>query len=365
MPVMNKWSKVKNYLLSLDYILIIAILALIAINILVQFSANNQNTSRIYNDVVYLVISLVVMFIVAGFNYKNLQNIAVPLYVLSIILLVAVFFLGIKVNGAQRWLNVGIRIQPSELCKIAVPLMVAYYLAKQDEVLGYRHYFIAALIVLLPFLLIAKQPDLGTAILVLLSGFFVLFFANLPWKTIILGGLATIMALPLFWLLLKDYQKYRVLTLIDPQSDPLGKGYHIIQSIIAIGSGGVYGKGYLQGSQIHLDFIPEKSTDFIITVLAEEWGYLGVCLLLFVYLIVALRGLRIMRYAPDLFSTTLAGSITLLFVVHILVNVGMVGGIFPVVGAPLPLISYGGTATVILMFGLGVLLSIGRQRRGS
>jgi rod shape determining protein RodA len=241
-------------------------LALVAINILVQFSANNQNTSRIYNDVVYLAISLVVMFIVAGFNYKNLQNIAVPLYALSIILLVAVFFLGIKVNGAQRWLNVGIRIQPSELCKIAVPLMVAYYLAKQDEVLGYRHYLVAALIILLPFLLIAKQPDLGTAILVLLSGFFVLFFANLPWKAIILGGLATIMALPLFWLLLKDYQKYRVLTLIDPQSDPLGKGYHIIQSIIAIGSGGIYGKGYLQGSQIHLDFIPEKSTDFIITV---------------------------------------------------------------------------------------------------
>ena len=352
-----------DYLINFDYILIFTLVALFIVNGFIQYSANDQVLTRLYSDTFYSSLSFIIMLIIAGINVNRIRSVAIPLYIVSIILIMLVLVIGVKVNGARRWLNLGVRIQPSELCKISVPLLVAYILSIKDQILKFKDFLAGFLVILLPFALIAKQPDLGTAILVFSAGFFVLFFAGLPWK-IIIGSIITVIASsPLIWGFLKDYQKHRILTLIDPQSDPLGKGYHIIQGMIAIGSGGLYGKGYLHGSQIHLNFIPEKHTDFVITVLAEEFGYIGVCLILGLYLIIALRGLRIMRLAQDRFSQTLAGSITLSFVLYVLINMGMVSGIFPVVGVPLPLISYGGTATIVIMIGFGILLSIDHKRR--
>ena len=352
-----------HYLINFDYILIAALLALFVVNCFIQYSANDQIMTRLYNDVFYLGLSFTLMLMVAGIHCNKIRAVALPLYIVSLILIVLVLLIGVKVNGARRWLNLGIRIQPSELCKISVPLLVAYLLSMRQEALRWLDFLGGFLIILLPCALIAKQPDLGTAILVFTAGFFVLFFAGLPWKTIIISAVVVITSSPLIWSVLKDYQKHRILTLLDPQSDPLGAGYHIIQGIIAIGSGGFFGKGYLDGSQIHLNFIPEKHTDFVITVLAEEFGYAGVCIVLSIYLIIALRGLRIMSLARDRFSQILAGSITLSFMSYVLINMGMVSGIFPVVGVPLPLISYGGTATIVLMISFGILLSIDHQRR--
>lgn len=352
-----------RYLSNFDYVLIVTLLCLFVLNGFIQYSANDQVLTRIYNDVGYLIFSFILMLVIAGTNYNRIRASAIPLYIISIILIALVLVIGVKVNGARRWLNLGIRIQPSELCKISVPLLVAYVLSIKPQAVKSWQFLLGAVIILFPFALIAKQPDLGTAILVFAAGFFVLFFAGLPWK-IILGSLILVVcSSPLIWHMLKDYQKHRVLTLIDPQSDPLGKGYHIIQGMIAIGSGGIHGKGYLHGSQIHLNFIPEKHTDFVITVLAEEFGYIGVCVVISLYLIVALRGLRIMRLARERFSQVMAGSITMSFISYVFINMGMVSGIFPVVGVPLPLISYGGTATIVLMVGFGILLSIDHHNR--
>ncbi|MDD3265634.1 MAG: rod shape-determining protein RodA [Burkholderiales bacterium] len=362
----SKFRKFINYILNFDYLLICFILILFVCNIFTQYSANDQFMDRIYNDIAYLGISFVIMLIIANIKISKIRSMAIPLYIISLILIALVLVMGVKVNGARRWLNIGIRIQPSELCKISVPLLVAYVLSIKNTVLGYKDYFVGFIIIAIPFLMIAKQPDLGTGILVFLSGFFILFIAGLPWKVIIYSIISLIVASPLAWkFLLHDYQKHRILTLIDPQSDPLGKGYHIIQGIIAIGAGGLFGKGYLHGTQVHLNFIPEKHTDFVITVIAEEFGYIGVACILTLYLLIALRGLRIMRLADGIFAKTLAGSITLSFISYVLINMGMVGGIFPVVGVPLPLISYGGTATIVLMVGFGILLSIDRKRRYS
>lgn len=359
----TKFKQIWHYLRSFDGILILEILLLFIINLFIQYSANDGQMTRLYNDGVYLTLSFILMLTIAGININRIRSIAIPAYIISIILIALVLVIGVKVNGAKRWLNLGIRIQPSELCKLSVPLLVAYFLSMKQEVLTFKSYLSGFLIILLPFLLIAKQPDLGTGILVFSAGFFVLFFAGLPWK-IIIGGILTIVASsPFIWHLLKDYQKHRIITMIDPQSDPLGKGYHIIQGIIAIGSGGAYGQGYLHGSQVHLNFIPEKHTDFVIAVLAEEFGYVGVIVLLALYLLVILRGLRITRLAEDLFSYVLAGSITMSFMLYVLINMGMVSGIFPVVGVPLPLVSYGGTATIVLMIGFGILLAIDHKRR--
>jgi rod shape determining protein RodA len=307
-------------------------------------------------------ISFILLFIIANLNISALKHIAIPLYIISILLLIAVILFGVKLHGAQRWLNLGIRIQPSELCKLSVPLMIAYYFAQKTS-LKVINYIIGLGFILLPFALIAKQPDLGTGILVFCTGFFVLFFAGLSWRIIIFALIVFLISTPIIWSFLHEYQQHRILTLLNPQSDPLGKGYHIIQGIIAIGSGGLYGKGYLNGTQVHLDFIPEKHTDFVITVLSEEFGFIGVCVVLLLYMIIILRGLRITQLAHDVFSKTLAGSITLSFTLYILINMGMVAGILPVVGVPLPLISYGGTATIVLMLGFGILLSIARQSK--
>jgi rod shape determining protein RodA len=286
-----------------------------------------------------------------------------PLYLLGVLLLILVFFFGIKVNGARRWLSLGFtRIQPSELLKIAVPLMLAWYFHKHEAGLKVRHYVVACLLLLVPFALIAKQPDLGTAILVGAAGFYVLFFAGLPWKVIV--GLFTIAAgaAPFVWTMLHDYQRKRILTLIDPTSDPLGAGYHIIQATIAIGSGGTFGKGWLAGTQTHLEFIPERHTDFIFAVFSEERGLIGNAILVLLYLLLIARGLMIAANASTLFARVMAGSITLSLFTYVFVNIGMVSGILPVVGVPLPFMSYGGTALVTLSISIGILMSIQTHR---
>ena len=308
-------------------------------------------------------IAMVVMWFVSRLPPQKLMNFAIPLYVFAIILLVAVFLFGIKVNGAKRWLSLGFtRIQPSEIMKIAMPLMLAWYFQKYEATLKLKHYLIAALLLFIPFALIAKQPDLGTALLVGSAGFYVIFFAGLPWKVIAGLLVAAGSAAPILWGMMHDYQQKRILTLIDPTTDPLGSGYHIIQSTIAIGSGGTFGKGYLNGTQTHLEFIPEKHTDFIFAVYSEEWGLLGNVVLVFLYTLLIGRGMMIASGAPTLFSRLLAGAITLGFFTYAFINMGMVSGILPVVGVPLPFMSYGGTAMVILFLGIGMLMSIQTHR---
>lgn len=350
-------------LYQLDKTIVGTLFCLSIINIVVQYSANDQVLSRLFSDIAYLSISFIVLLTIANLNISIFKHSAIPFYVLSIVLIIAVLLFGIKLNGAKRWLYLGIRIQPSELCKISVPLLIAYYISLKSSRLKVIDYFVSIVLIIIPFLLITKQPDLGTAILVLSSGFFVLFFAGLPWRVIIIGLILLLSSTPIIWNLLHPYQQHRILTLLNPQSDPLGTGYHILQGIIAIGSGGLYGKGYLQGTQIHLNFIPEKHTDFVISVLAEEFGFLGICFVLLLYVALVFRGLKIMQLATDTFCKVLAGSITMSLVLYILINMGMVAGIFPVVGVPLPLISYGGTATIVFMTEFGILLAINRQNR--
>jgi rod shape determining protein RodA len=293
-----------------------------------------------------------------------LSRIALPLYVLGLVLLIAVAAFGEIVNGARRWLDLGfIRVQPSELMKIAVPLMLAWYFDRYEAVLKMRDFAVGALLVLMPVLLIAQQPDLGTALLVTAAGFFVLFLAGLSWKILVGLTLAGGASLPFLWSMLHDYPRRRVLTLLDPSQDPLGAGYHTIQSTIALGSGGVFGKGWLNGTQSHLDFLPERTTDFIFAVYAEEFGLFGSMVLMVLFLLVVGRGLVIAANATTLFTRLLAGAITLTFFTYAIVNMGMVSGILPIVGVPLPLISYGGTSLVTILFSFGLLMSIHTHRR--
>ena len=327
------------------------------------FSATYDANNRAINQLLNMSVGLVVMWGVAQFPPQKLMRFAVPLYVVGVILLVLVFLIGIKVNGARRWLSLGfMRIQPSEILKIAMPLMLAWYFHKHEAALRWRHYATASMLLLVPVAFIIKQPDLGTAILVLAAGFYVIFFAGLPWK-IIFGMVALAAgAAPFAWNMLHDYQQKRILTLIDPTTDPLGAGYHIIQSTIAIGSGGSFGKGWLQGTQTHLEFIPERHTDFIFAVFSEERGLLGNSILTGLYLLLIIRGLMISANASTLFGRVLGGSITLSFFTYAFVNMGMVSGILPVVGVPLPFMSYGGTALVTLFLGMGILMSINAHR---
>lgn len=359
----NKVVKIVNNFFALDTTIILCLLALCGINIIVQLSANNDLVQRLLSDFIYLAIALSVLFIFANLTTGQIKHIAIPFYAISILLLILVLLIGVRSHGAQRWLNIGLRIQPSELCKLSVPIILAYYFSEIKERYYWYNYLVGFILLLIPFALIAKQPDLGTGILVFSSGFFVLFFARLPWKFMILALILFLLSTPVLWNHLHEYQQHRILTLLNPQSDPLGKGYHIIQGMIAIGSGGLWGQGYMKGTQIHLDFIPEKHTDFVIAVLAEEWGYVGVCVVLAIYLILILRSLQIMQQTKDTFSKLMAGSITLSFTTYVLINMGMVGGILPVVGVPLPFISYGGTATIMLMCGFGILLSIAKQNK--
>lgn len=310
-----------------------------------------------------LVVALVAMRLVAGIPPHRLASLAVPLYLVGIVLLVAVALFGDISKGARRWLDLGfMRAQPSEIMKIAMPLLLAWFFHQRTTHLRSSDFFIAALLLLVPAGLIMRQPDLGTAVLVLAAGFYVIFFAGLPWKILVGMVLTALAAAPVAWNFLHDYQRNRILTLLDPEKDPLGKGFHIIQSTIAIGSGGVFGKGWREGTQAQLEFIPERHTDFIFAVFAEEFGLMGNMLLLVLYGFLIGRGLMIAAQATSLFGRLLAGAITMIFFTYVFVNIGMVSGILPVVGVPLPLVSYGGTSLVTLFIGIGILMSIHKNR---
>ena len=334
------------------------LLLLIALGIMASASPE-----RMAAQLVNLAVALMVMRVVAQMPPQRLMHLALPIYVVGVLLLVAVALFGDVSKGARRWLNLGfMRIQPSELMKIAMPLMLAWYFQKHESMLRFKDYVVATLILLAPVALIVRQPDLGTSVLVLAAGFYVIFLAGLPWKVIIGLAASAGAAAPFAWNMLHDYQRQRIFTLLDPEKDPLGKGFHIIQSTIAIGSGGILGKGWGQGTQAQLEFIPERHTDFIFAVYSEEFGLLGNLVLLLLYALLIGRGLLIAAKAATLFARLLAGAITLIFFTYAFVNMGMVSGILPVVGVPLPLISYGGTALVTLCLGIGILMSIHKNR---
>ena len=352
-----------NAIRHIDFPLLLITMAIMAIGLATVHSATLDANERMFSQAGNMGVAMLIMWLVARIPPQKLMNFAIPLYVLGVLLLIAVFLFGIKVNGAKRWLSLGFtRIQPSEIMKIAMPLMLAWYFHKYEATLRARHFIVATLLLLVPFALIAKQPDLGTALLVGSAGFYVIFFAGLPWKVIAGLVVAAGSAAPILWGMMHDYQRKRILTLIDPTTDPLGAGYHIIQATIAIGSGGPVGKGYLNGTQTHLEFIPEKHTDFIFAVYSEEWGLMGNALLLFLYILLIGRGMMIASAASTPFSRLLAGAITLGFFTYAFINMGMVSGILPVVGVPLPFMSYGGTALVTLFLGIGILMSIHTHR---
>ena len=362
---------------DLDGSLMIAVACLVLFGLTALFSATYDSPGRFYDQLRNLAVALLIMWIAAHIPPQTLMRAAVPVYLIGVALLVAVFLFGVTKKGATRWLSLGVTvIQPSEIMKIAMPLMIAWYFHRHEALVRVRDYAAAAGLLLVPVLLIAKQPDLGTAILVLAAGLYVIFFAGLSWKLIVpvlVAGVLATGSLIYFedevcqpgvsWPGLKDYQKNRICTLLDPTTDPLGKGFHTIQSTIAVGSGGLTGKGWLKGTQTHLEFIPERHTDFIFAVYAEEFGFLGNLALLLLYGWLILRGLMIAANAPTFFARLLAGAITMIFFTYAFVNLGMVSGILPVVGVPLPFVSYGGTALVTLFLGIGILMSIQKHRK--
>jgi rod shape determining protein RodA len=351
------WSK---FVAPIDGPLMAFLGLLILIALITMGSAS---PARLTTLLAHLAIALTIMRIVAQIPPQRLMFLALPIYVVGVLLLVGVALFGDISKGARRWLDLGfIRIQPSELMKIAMPMMLAWYFQRHESMLRLKDYAVASLILLIPVGLIVRQPDLGTSILVFSSGFFVIFFAGLPWKVMFGLGAAAASAAPFAWHLLHDYQRQRILTLFDPEKDPLGRGFHIIQSTIAIGSGGILGKGWGEGTQAQLEFIPERHTDFIFAVYSEEFGLLGNLTLLVLYALLIGRGLQIALNAATLFGRLLAGALTLIFFTYAFVNMGMVSGILPVVGVPLPFVSYGGTALVTLCLGLGILMSIHKNR---
>ena len=364
-PNENIIAKAKRLIWQpIDPWLFYAMLIIYVMSLFLLYSADGQDIGRLESKTMHTVIGFALIWLIARTKPQTLAKFAPPAYLLGVLMLLGVHFFGVTVNGSTRWLNLGIRIQPSEIMKIALPMMVAWYLQRNSGNLRWHHYLTATVIVMVPVFLILKQPDLGTATLIMASGLFVVFFAGLPWKVILAALAAAVAALPLIWnYVMHDYQKTRVLTLLDPTKDPLGDGYHIIQSMIAIGSGGVWGKGWLNGTQTHLDYIPESTTDFIFAVYGEEFGLIGNFLLLAVYLIILARGLYIAAQAPNLYSRTLAGALTMTFFCYAFVNMGMVSGILPVVGVPLPLVSYGGTATLSIMTILALLMGIANQKK--
>ncbi|WP_373819527.1 rod shape-determining protein RodA [Glaesserella sp.] len=352
---------------ALDLLLIIGLLAITAYGLLVLYSASGANERMFMNRLIQVGLGLGVMLFMSFLSPRFYEKIAPYLYVVCLILLALVDLVGETSKGAQRWLNLGfVRFQPSEIAKLAVPLMVAAYLGKRPLPPSFRDTFIALALIIGPTLLVAMQPDLGTSILVCAAGIFVLFLAGLSWKLIGAGVVFLAGFIPIMWFyLMHDYQKTRVLTLIDPEKDPLGSGYHIIQSKIAIGSGGFEGKGWMEGTQSQLEFLPEPHTDFIFAVLSEEHGMIGVLILLAIYLFIIARGLVIGAKANTAFGRILSGGTALLFFVYVFVNIGMVSGILPVVGVPLPLFSYGGTSYVTLMAAFGLMMSayVHREQR--
>lgn len=343
--------------------LTLIVFLILSVGLITLYSASLDYPGRMKGQIRNILIALAVMWAIACIPPQTLMRFAVPIYTIGITLLIAVFLFGILKKGARRWLDVGIVIQPSEIMKIAVPMMLAWFFHKREDMLRWQDFLIAGMLLAIPCTLILRQPDLGTALLVFGTGCYVIFLAGLSWK-IILGLIISAGAsLPMVWSMLHDYQRQRIMTLFDPSSDPLGKGFHIIQSTIAVGSGGFFGKGWLKGTQTHLQFLPEKTTDFIFAVYSEEFGLIGNLVLLTLYLLLISRGLVIAARAPTIFTRLLAAAISLMFFNYVFVNMGMVSGILPVVGVPLPFMSYGGTALVTLGLGAGILMSIQRYRK--
>ncbi len=370
------WQRVRPVVFGFDATLATLIGVLAALGLMTMYSAGFDHGTRFVDHGRNMLIALALLVIVAQVSPHRLMSLAVPVYTVGVALLIATAMFGISKKGATRWLDVGIVVQPSEILKLAMPLMLAWWFQKCEGRLSLSVFVVAALLLLVPLALVVTQPDLGTSILILSAGLYVIFFAGLSWKLIVpvlVLGVAGIVALVVSepticqpgvdWPLLKAYQQHRVCTLLDPGKDPLGKGFHIIQGMIAIGSGGLTGKGFMQGTQTHLEFIPERTTDFVFAAFAEEFGLAGTLGLLLAFTLLIFRGLIIAAEAPTLFSRLLAGAITLSFFTYAFVNMSMVSGILPVVGIPLPFVSYGGTAMVTLGVALGMLMSIAKSRR--
>ncbi len=350
--------------IHLDGPLLFALLLLAIIGLIVIYSAGSQDSGLMLRQIFRLLLGFIIMVAIAQIHPSSLSHWSPWIFAAGILMLVLVLVLGEVGKGAQRWLNLGLfRFQPSELMKLALPMMIAYYLGHAPLPPRKLRLLACSLLLIIPTFLVAKQPDLGTALIIASSGIFGLFLAGIRWRLIISMFVLLAASAPFAWNMMHEYQQRRVLTFINPETDPLGAGYHIIQSTIAIGSGGVYGKGWLNGTQSHLDFLPERSTDFIFAVLSEEFGLIGVLLLLSIYLFITARGLMIASQAQDTFTRLLAGSLTLTCFVYVFVNIGMVSGLLPVVGVPLPLISYGGTSLVTIMASFGILMSIKTNRK--
>ena len=370
------FQRLKPWFQGFDRWLVLAALLLCGLGLMTMYSVGFDHGTRFVDHARNMLIAGAVVFVVAQVPPQRLMGFAVPLYATGVVLLLAVALFGITKKGATRWVNVGVVIQPSEIMKIAMPLMLAWWFQRREGQLRPFDFAVAGVLLLVPFALIMKQPDLGTALLVFSAGLFVIYFAGLSWKLILppvlLGvvGVVTLVALSdqlcmpdVDWKVLREYQKQRVCTLMDPTRDPLGKGFHTIQGMIAIGSGGVWGKGFMQGTQTHLEFIPERTTDFIFAAYSEEFGLVGVLGLIACLLFLVARGLVISAQASSLFARLMGGAVSMIFFIYAFVNMGMVSGILPVVGVPLPFISYGGTAMVTLGMGLGILMSIAKSKR--
>ena len=370
------FTYIKRLFIGFDKPLALFMFLLLGVGIVTLYSASIDMPGRVEDQLRNILLTFALMWAIANIPTQTLMRLAVPLYTLGIGLLVGVALFGLTRKGAKRWINVGVVIQPSEVMKIAMPLMLAWYYQKREGVVKWYDYIVGLILLAIPVGLIAKQPDLGTAVLVLASGLFVIYFAGLSYKLIlpvllaIVIGAGTVVATEnkicqpeVKWPMMHDYQKHRICILLDPQSDPLGQGFHTIQAVIAIGSGGMFGKGWLKGTQAHLEFIPEKHTDFIFAVFSEEFGLVGGVTLLFLYLCLIARGLYVAANGATLFARLLAGALAMSFFTYAFVNVGMVSGILPVVGVPLPFMSYGGTALVTLGLGVGIIMSVGKSKR--
>ena len=370
------WQRVWPLLRGFDLLLLLAVLLLACAGLLAMYSSGFDHGTRFVDHGRNMGIALGVLFVVAQIPPQRLMSLAVPLYTLGAALLVAVALFGITKKGATRWINIGVVIQPSELLKIATPLMLAWWFQRREGQIRPFDFAMAFVLLAVPVGLIMKQPDLGTALLVLAAGLAVIFFAGLPWKLVlppVLIGAVVVLLIVAYetelcaegvdWVVLHEYQRQRICTLLDPTRDPLGKGFHILQGMIAIGSGGLWGKGFMQGTQTHLEFIPERTTDFIFAAYSEEFGLIGNLALIAGFIFLVLRGLSIAAEAPTLFSRLLAAALTTIFFAYAFVNMGMVSGILPVVGVPLPFVSYGGTAMVTLGLALGMLMSIVKSKR--
>ena len=368
--------RIRPVVAGMDLPLLLGFAMLAGLGLLIMYSSGYDHGERFYDHGRNLLLSLGIMLVVAQVPLPYIMRAALPLYAVGVVLLLAVAAFGITRKGSTRWLNLGVVIQPSELMKIAMPLMLAWWFQMREGSLRFWDFVAAFVILLVPFALIAKQPDLGTGLLVLSGGLLVIYFAGLRWRWIVplfvLGaigiGLMVFFGDPLCadgvnWHVLKEYQRQRVCTLLDPTRDPLGKGFHIIQGMIAIGAGGFWGKGFMQGTQTHLEFIPERTTDFIFAAYSEEFGLVGNLLLIGTFAFIVYRGLVIAQHAPTLFARLMAATIAILFFFYAFVNMGMVSGILPVVGVPLPYVSYGGTAMITLGFALGILQAISKAKK--